>query len=375
MLKIETELKRPNHSYSILFEPGLCSKWRDEIEERVPAATYLALVDANLARGGLVPPSGTAEGKWRYLWVEPGEEHKNLEQYAELCESALRFAIDRKTIVVAMGGGVTGDIAGFVAATLLRGLRLVQIPTTLLAQVDSSVGGKNGVNAKAGKNLVGTFLQPELVLIDPLVLDTLPRREYLAGVAEIVKTAVLDGLDFFRELQRSVDLLRTCSHSYVSGVIARCCRVKTRFVMSDERDTGQRQLLNLGHTFGHVLEALAGYDGRVVHGEAVSVGMVLACGFSVARGTLSGVEAREVRDLLKGLELPAAIADLGKRDARPIDWRSALASKEAEAALFLDKKADDGRINLVLPHAIGDCRFEKGFPTRDVLEFMRSQCE
>ena len=375
MLKIEIELTRPSHSYSILFEPGLCSKWRDEVEDRVPAGAYLALVDANLARSGAAPASGTIEGKWRYLWVEPGEEHKNLTQYAELCESALRFAIDRKTVVVALGGGVTGDIAGFVAATLLRGLRFVQIPTTLLAQVDSSVGGKNGVNATVGKNLVGAFLQPELVLIDPMFLDTLPRREYLAGVAEIVKTAVLDGVDFFRELQRSADLLRTCSHSYISGAIARCCRVKTGFVMSDERDTGRRQLLNLGHTFGHVLEALAGYDGRVVHGEAVAVGMVLACGFSMARGTMSGVEAREVEELLRNLELPVAIADLGKDSEKPLDWRGLLAGEAAEAALFLDKKADGGRVNLVLPHAIGDCRFEKGFPPRDVLDFMRSRCE
>ncbi|MDR1744423.1 MAG: 3-dehydroquinate synthase [Planctomycetota bacterium] len=378
MLTIEAELKRPGHSYSILFEPGLCADWRREVTQRVPAGTYLALVDANLARKGLapVPPHGAADGAWRYLWVEPGEEHKNLAHYAELCEGALRFGIDRKTVVVAVGGGVTGDIAGFVAATLLRGLRLVQIPTTLLAQVDSSVGGKNGVNVAVGKNLVGTFLQPELVLVDPVFLDSLPEREYRAGVAEVVKTAVLDGREFFSELERSQDRLRERDHGFLSEAIARCCRVKTGYVMADELDTGKRQLLNLGHTFGHALEALAGYDGRVVHGEAVAVGMVLACDFSVKRGTMPVADANAVRELLSRLGLPVTIAELGKSSGAEtgigMPWRDLLAGKEGERALFMDKKADGGKVNLVLPHAIGDCRFEKGFDAGAVMDFMRA---
>ncbi len=377
MITIEAELKRPGHSYSILFAPGLCADWRREAASRVPAQSYLALIDANLARKGIVQarPNGTADGAWRYLWVEPGEERKSLEQYAELCEQALRFGIDRKTVVVAVGGGVTGDIAGFVAATLLRGLRLVQMPTTLLAQVDSSVGGKNGVNATAGKNLVGTFLQPELVLIDPVFLDSLPEREYLAGVAEVVKTAVLDGRRFFGELEQSTDRLLARDHDFLSEAIAHCCRVKTGYVMEDELDTGKRQLLNLGHTFGHALEALAGYDGRVVHGEAVAVGMVLACDFAAARGSMPAGDAAAVRELLSRLGLPAAIADLGKNGAGvpvPMPWRDLLAGRDGERALFMDKKAGGGKVNLVLPRAIGDCRFEKGFDAGEVMDFMRA---
>lgn len=376
MLKIEVELRRPNHSYAILFEPGLGSNWQSEVEERVPAERYLVLIDANIARAGDIPPHGCMEEKWCYLWVEPGEERKNLEQYGELCEDALRFEIDRDAVVVAVGGGVTGDIAGFAAATLLRGLRFVQIPTSLLAQVDSSVGGKNGVNTDSGKNMVGTIHQPELVLIDPCFLDTLPRREYLAGLAEIVKTAVLDSRDFFQELDQGCDLLLSGNHGFISGTIARCCRVKTDYVMSDERDTGRRQMLNLGHTFGHVLEALAGYDGRVVHGEAVSAGMVLACYFSALRGGMPMRQAREVEDLLKRLQLPVTVGELGRGDGtNPVDWRSALAGEDAAQILAADKKAGANGINLVLPRMIGDCCLEKGFAPEDVVRFMREHVD
>ncbi len=374
MLKIDIELTRPPHAYSLFINPGLCAEWRREVEERMPASAYLVLADANLARAGLVPAAGTVEGKWRCLWVEPGEEHKTLTQYAALCEAALRFGIDRSTVVVAVGGGVTGDIAGFVAATLMRGLRLAQIPTTLLAQVDSSVGGKNGVNTDAGKNLVGAFLQPELVLIDPAFLDSLPRREYLAGVAEIVKTAVLDSPEFFHDLARSAEALGNNDHSVVANAIARCCRVKSGFVMADERDTGRRQLLNLGHTFGHVLEALAGYDGRVIHGEAVAVGMALACGFSCDTGRMAAADAREIPALLAALGLPTAIDQLGMDGDAPLRWDDLLAGERGRAALFLDKKAGAGKVNLILPHALGDCRFEKGFDADEVMDFMRARC-
>lgn len=368
MLKIDISLERPSHAYSILLEPGLCADWRTEIRDRIPAESYLVLADANLGRLGFVPESGVVVEEWRHLWVEPGEERKNLEQYAFLCARALEFGLSRDTVVVGFGGGVTGDIAGFVAATLLRGLRLAQIPTTLLAQVDSSVGGKNGVNTPAGKNLVGTFHQPALVLIDPVLLKTLPEREYLAGVAEVVKTAVLDGPDFFRDLERSAELVRSRNYGYMAGVIARCCRVKTGFVMSDERDTGRRQLLNLGHTFGHVLETLAGYDGTVVHGEAVSVGMVLACEYALDRGLLAHTELGEIRALLEKLGLPVRIRSLGGG----LDWDGLLSGEQALSSMLSDKKAGSGKVNLVLPYAIGDCRFERGFDAREVLEFMRA---
>ncbi|MCD8140977.1 MAG: 3-dehydroquinate synthase [Planctomycetaceae bacterium] len=375
MLTIDVNITRPSHSYSILLEPGLSADWRAGVESRLAASSYLALVDATLAAARDIPPHGCMEGKWRYLWVRPGEENKHLEQYAALCEDALHFGITRDAVLVAVGGGVTGDIAGFVASTLLRGVRLVQIPTTLLAQVDSSVGGKNGVNAEAGKNMVGTIYQPSLVLIDPAFLDTLPRREFLAGVAEIVKTAVLDSGEFFASLEAGAERLAANDHGFVVDAIGRCCRIKAGFVQDDERDTGRRQLLNLGHTFGHVLESLAGYDGSVVHGEAVAVGMVLACRFSVARHTLAKADADAVELLLTALGLPTRIGQLAADRPEPLDWSAALASEEAVAVLAADKKAGADGVNLVLPHAIGDCRLEKGFSPVEVLRFMRDHVD
>lgn len=367
MLKMEVEISRPSHRYEILFEPGLGTNWRSEIMERMGANSYLALVDANLALLQGYPPSGTIDGPWRYLWVNPGEQRKNLEQYRDLCEKATAFDIDRHTVVVAVGGGITGDIAGFLASTLLRGLKLVQIPTSLLAQVDSGVGGKNGVNTPAGKNLVGTFWQPDLVLIDPVFLSTLPHGEYIAGIAEIVKTAVLDGADFFRQLQHSTDLLLAMNHGFVSGVIAHCCRFKTRIVVADEKESGRRQLLNLGHTFAHALEALAGYDKGILHGEAVAVGIMLAGEFSLRRGILPAQELEEVRDLLRALELPASIRELG----RGLDWGALLAGEAIIEILSGDKKVNKGRMTLVLPYSIGDCRVEKGYSPKEVGNFMR----
>lgn len=373
MLKIEMEIQRPNHHYEILFEPGLGTNWRSEVEERTHAESYLALIDRNLAMVNGWPADGSSDGRWNYLWVEPGEQRKNLEQYRELCEKATDFDIDRGTVLVAIGGGVTGDIAGFIAATLLRGIRLVQIPTSLLAQVDSSVGGKNGVNTPAGKNLVGTFKQPELVLIDPVFLETLPQRELLAGMAEIVKTAILDGPEFFQQLQHSVDLMTTMNHGFMAGAIARCCRFKTEVVVSDELEKGRRQLLNLGHTFGHALEALAGYDGRVVHGEAVSVGLVLAATFAVKKGFMAPSGLDEITSLLRALQLPVRIRNLGVSGDNPANWDQLLYSEELIAALQGDKKIDKGKLTLVLPHTIGDCRVEKGYTVREVADFMREE--
>ncbi len=372
MSTLTVSLTRPAHSYDILILHNLPLNWREEIEARLPGRNYLLLADVNLARLYDLPPDRSTRGKWLTLHVHPGEQNKNLAQYAELCEAALRLGVERDTVLAAFGGGVTGDIAGFVAATLLRGLRLAVIPTTLLAQVDSSVGGKNGVKSAAGKNLVGTFHQPSLVLIDPAFLDSLPRREYLAGVAEMLKTAVIGGRDFFDLLRQDRNALKSVNHDCLRRHIARCCEVKAGLVGEDEFDQGRRQLLNLGHTFGHVLETLAGYDGRVVHGEAVAVGMAMACGFAVRKGFLSREDGEAVRGLLTDLQLPVRMGQLGggiSGRGAP-EWERLLRGDAALASLLLDKKGQEGKVNLVLPHAIGDCRLDKGFVGAEVLEYM-----
>lgn len=372
MLPITITTVRPAHRYDIFIASGLFKNWRREVRTRFNPDQVLVLCDANVAR--LYPAeTGAEDGTgWRVLMVEPGETRKTLGQYGELCEKALSSGIDRKTLVVAVGGGVTGDIAGFLAATLLRGLRFVQIPTTLLAQVDSSVGGKTGVNAAAGKNLVGAFHQPEAVFIDPSVLDTLTGREYLAGVAEVVKYGVMADKPFFDTLRRSAEPLRARDHAFLTTVIDRCCRIKAEIVAEDETEKGKRALLNLGHTFGHALEALAGYDGMVLHGEAVAVGTALAAEFAVREGRLAAEESRAIGDCLAALGIPARICQLGQAGpGEPLPWPELLTEERLREALLLDKKADNRRLSLVLPSAVGKCDVVKGIDADKVARFMQ----
>lgn len=372
MLQIRIEIARPKHAYDILLEPGLATDWQREVDDRVLSDRYLALVDAELGRLRGLPAHGTTAGRWHYLWVEPGIAVKTLEQFASLCEQALRFHPDRETVVVGYGGGSTLDLAGFLAANLMYGLRLVQVPTSLVAQIDNSVGGRNQLTVAGASNVLGTFWQPELVLIDPIELDSLPEREYLSGVTEMVKTAVVDGPEFFHQLQRGLDFLVSRNHGFLAGLIARCCRIKMALVAEDEYSRGKRRLLRFGHNFGAMLEALAGYDGRVRHGEAVSVGMVLAGTLAMERGYFSHKEHEELRELLAGLGQPTAISQLGRDCAAQPDWPALLADSRAKHELLLANDHAGERLGLVLPYGIGDCRFEHGFQAEDLLRFLRS---
>jgi 3-dehydroquinate synthase len=273
------------------------------------------------------------------LVIPPGEESKSIDTATHLWEQMLALGTDRATVVVAVGGGVVGDLAGFVAATFARGLRLVQVPTTLLAQVDSSVGGKVGINLPAAKNMVGCFWQPVGVLIDTEVLSTLPQRDYRAGLAEVVKYGVILDADFFGYLESHVDALNRRAGDVLRHVIARCCRLKADVVEQDEREeTGLRAVLNYGHTFAHAFEAVSGY-GKLLHGEAVAVGMICASRLAERLGRINAdTTARQVR-LLSALGLPTQTPELD---------RKALIS-----AMGHDKKANQGRLRFVLPTGLG----------------------
>ena len=374
MRTISITTKRKDHCYDIIIETGIFSQWQEEVKKRVSANRFIVLADQNVAALRGLEKELAGQSGWDMLLVEPGETRKNLQQYSELCEKSLSLGIDRKSVVVALGGGVIGDIAGYVAATLLRGIRFIQIPTTLLAQVDSSVGGKTGVNAAAGKNLVGAFHQPELVLIDPALLDTLPTREYLAGLAEVVKCAILTDRVFFDQLTALSSQITARNHDVLSTIIEFCCRIKADIVSADETEKGKRALLNLGHTFGHALEALAGYDGRVVHGEAVAVGTVLAAAYSVKMGLLQPGEAKAIQACFIKLGLPVRISSLGQGDsATPstLDWQKLMNSPLLSAALLQDKKADTRQLTLILPTALGCCDIVKGVGVEKVADFMR----
>ncbi len=270
-----------------------------------------------------------------------GEASKNLSTVENICRDAVRAGLDRSSVFAALGGGVCGDMTGLAAALYMRGTRFVQIPTTLLAMVDSSVGGKTGVDLPEGKNLIGAFFQPKAVLIDPSNLKTLPPRQLSNGFAEMVKTAmILDGALFEHLESAAEELFRLADDAPLTEVIARCCELKAEVVSSDEKESGRRAILNFGHTFGHALESVTGYK-NFEHGEAVSVGMCMAADLAVSEGLISREEADRLENLLKAFHLPVSAVGLG------------LTSEKLLQAMQHDKKNSGGKIRVVLPDRIG----------------------
>jgi 3-dehydroquinate synthase len=278
---------------------------------------------------------------------------KSVEQADRMWQRLVTLPADRKSVVVAVGGGVIGDLAGFVAATFARGLAFVQVPTTLLAQVDSSVGGKVAVNLPQAKNMVGAFWQPRGVLIDTCVLDTLPEREYRAGLGEVVKYGVILDAEFFDYLERHVAEINGRQSAALRHIVARSCQLKADIVQADEREeTGLRSVLNYGHTFCHAIEALTGY-GQFLHGEAVAIGMLCASRLAERLGRVDGEITRRQRELLAVLGLPV--------DFPPLDPEAVL------AAMQRDKKVAHGRLRFVLPSRIGHVELVGDAPAEDVL--------
>ena len=282
------------------------------------------------------------------LIAEAGEPSKSVTVAETMWENLVDLGTDRKTIVLAVGGGVIGDLAGFVAATFARGLSFFQVPTTLLAQVDSSVGGKVGINLPGGKNMVGAFWQPRGVLIDTDVLRTLPDREYRAGLAEVVKYGVILDPEFFAYLENSLDGLKQRAPDVMRYIVARSCELKAAVVQQDERETtGHRAILNFGHTFCHAIETVSGYD-QLLHGEGVSIGMVCAARLAGAMERVDDSFVSRLRDLLVQLELPVDVPDL--------DHDKLL------AAMQRDKKAEHGQLRFVLPTRIGNVELVPDVP-------------
>lgn len=270
-----------------------------------------------------------------------GEQSKHLATVERICRDAVRAGLDRSSVFIALGGGVCGDMTGLAAALYMRGTRFIQIPTTLLAMVDSSVGGKTGVDLPEGKNLIGAFFQPMAVLINPLLLQTLPQRQLSNGFAEMVKTAmILDGALFERLETSAAELYTLSGNAPVSEVIARCCELKAEVVSGDEKESGRRAVLNYGHTFGHALEAATGYR-TFEHGEAVAVGMCMAADLALAEGLITAAEVQRQEDLLKAFHLPVSAENLG------------LTPEKLLRAMQHDKKTSGGRIRIVLPVRIG----------------------
>ena len=281
------------------------------------------------------------------ITVPAGEASKSTAVTEELWKQLLSLGADRKTVIVALGGGVVGDLAGFVAASYGRGIRFVQIPTTLLATVDSSVGGKVGINLPGAKNMVGAFWQPQAVQIDVNVLQSLPARDYYAGLAEVVKYGVIQDEDFFNRLENNVGLILDRDPEFMRDVIARCCELKAHVVENDERETtGLRAILNYGHTFCHAIEACTGY-GTYMHGEAVSIGMLCASRLAESLGRITENDTARQRELLLQLNLP-------------IDLPQDIEREPLVDAMKRDKKTEHGKIRFILPTRIGHVELVDG---------------
>lgn len=352
--------------YPVHIEPGLLARAADHLAPLASGRPLAIVTDHNIARhrDTLVTGLASAGVATVVLDLPPGEASKSWATLAQVTDWLLDHGVERGDHVVALGGGVIGDLVGFACAILKRGCNFVQVPTTLLAQVDSSVGGKTAINTRAGKNLVGAFHQPSLVLIDPNTLDTLAPREVRAGYAEVVKYGLIDDPEFFDWCEAHGPALLSGDGAARTHAIARCVAAKARIVAADERETmGVRALLNLGHTFGHALEAETGFSSRLLHGEGVAAGMALAFAFSAAKGFCPKADAARVSAHLRASGLPDGLAAAG------VDARGAALADHMRH----DKKMAAGTLPFLLARGIGKTYLDSSVNLAEVAAFLDAQ--
>ena len=350
-------------SYDIVIGRGVLASLGERVKAMRPGARVAIVTDETVAKHHL----GAAEAALKSaaidgarILVPAGEASKSYATFEKVCEAIIAARIARSDLIVALGGGVIGDLAGYAAASVRRGLDFVQVPTTLLAQVDSSVGGKTGINSRQGKNLIGAFHQPVLVIADTALLDTLPKREFRSGYAEVAKYGLLGDAAFFAWLEKN------WQDVFAGGparehAIAVCCRGKAGIVARDEREIGERALLNLGHTFGHALEAGCGFSERLLHGEAVALGVVLAFEFSARKGLIAASESARAAAHLAAVGLPTHLKDVtgGVPD---VDTLMDLISQ--------DKKVKRGTLTFILVRGIGRAFIENNVDAAEVRTFL-----
>lgn len=356
-------------AYDILIGPGMIGRAGGEISTRIKGRKAAIVTDENVGALYLeeLMDSLEADGiEAVSLSLPAGEKTKSFEHLMRVCDVLLEARIERNDAVIALGGGVIGDLTGFAAGIVRRGVRFVQMPTSLLSQVDSSVGGKTGINARQGKNLVGIFNQPDLVLADTGVLNSLSTREFRAGYAEVAKYGLIDQPDFFAWLEGNWQEIFSGGAARIEA-IATSCQAKADVVVADERENGRRALLNLGHTFGHALEVATNYDSRrLVHGEGVAIGMVLAHQFSARLNLASPDDAVRVEAHLKAVGLPTSIKDIEGEMPTPDILMDAIAQ---------DKKVKGGKLTFILTRGIGQSFVADDVPSSEVLRFLTEKLE
>ena len=363
---IVVDVPLAEHAYDIIIGRGVAASLGARLAALRPGAKAAIVTDENVAKRHLAIVEsvlGSAGIKAVRVIVPPGEASKSIAVFDKVCEELIGARIERADIVIALGGGVIGDLAGFAASAVRRGLEYVQVPTTLLAQVDSSIGGKTGINSRQGKNLIGAFHQPILVLADTALLDTLPARLMRAGYAEVVKYGLLGDADFFSWLEANWQEIFSGGPAR-EHAIAVSCRMKASIVARDERETGERALLNFGHTFGHAAEAAAGFSDRLHHGEAIAIGMVLALTFSVRRGLMPQADADQVIRHFAAAGLPTKLSDIPGQ------------LPDAERLMELvaqDKKVKRGKLTFIISRGIGRAFVASDVDAADAGAFLAEQ--
>ena len=357
--KLRINLKE--NSYDIIIEHGLLSELGALISKKFGKPKTFIVTDSNIAVHWLKQTieSLSAQGMSpKVLEVPVGERTKSFINLEKIIDQLLESKVDRDSVLIALGGGVIGDLAGFAGAVTLRGIKVIQVPTTLLSQVDSSVGGKTGVNVRQGKNLVGSFHQPSLVAIDTQVLQTLPSRQLFAGYAEVLKYGLIKDRSFFDWLELNGKKVLEGDKLAQQFAIFTSCRIKAEIVEADEKEKNLRAILNFGHTFGHALEAEAGYDGNLLHGEAVSIGMVLAIELSKSLGYLSGQDAGRAVEYIRNTGLPTNI--------NSIEGSTSWHPDGIIQHMQHDKKVSNGQLRFVLIKGIGEAYLTANVERNDI---------
>ena len=358
-----------SRGYPIIIGEDLTADSGQRLKELLPGARFAVVSDATVAGLHLGPLKDSLEKEGVFLGsavVAPGEASKSFPVLAKLSETLLELGVERGDCVIAFGGGVVGDLAGFAASILRRGVRVVQMPTTLLAQVDSAIGGKTGIDTGQGKNLIGTFHQPSLVLSNISVLSSLSEREFRAGYAEVAKYGLLGDANFFAWLEEHWADIFSGDTEKRRHAVETSARAKAAIVMEDELEvSGKRALLNLGHTFGHALEAFAGYSDRLLHGEAISIGMRQAFTYSVERGLCSADDASRAEVHLKAVGLPTRVSEIPGDKPTPGEMLRLMAQ---------DKKVKGGNMVLVLVRGVGDAFVENDVSMSQLTDFLKREC-
>ena len=372
ILNVSLNRKVENLSYPIIIGDNILSSSGEILKEFIYKKNVIIIYDSffsvktspNNEFEEFVQSINKLTTTLNFIDIPGGDQTKNINQLNEIIEKVLTYGIDRQNVIIAFGGGVIGDIAGFAASILLRGINFIQVPTTLLSQVDSSVGGKTGINSKIGKNLIGSFHQPQAVLADINILKTLPNREFRAGFAEVVKYGLIKDLEFFNWLNQEYDSIFIYDKIKLQKMITKSCEIKAKIIKNDEKEGGKRALLNLGHTFAHAIESFGNFDGRIIHGEAVSIGICLAFKLSNKLCFCSTDDTKKVINLFQKSKLPTSLNDIKKLS---------ISTSGMIQKFKLDKKNRQNELTFILNKRIGESFIKHNVSVNVLTQFLNEE--